>query len=166
MTSIDELSDGQYRSAADTLYRFFAAFEGFDDALQLDFEDERYPARSPAAEDTVPRTGGIVRAPIAAAVFSMEPGLSGVRRYIHGGTTYVCTCAIRARVYDADTDARRRTAAFFDALAAYAVRAGQTFEAEGRTYRIRLSGHPARIALHADGAVWELQFRVELYTSI
>ena len=143
----------QTNSAAESLYRFFAAFEGFDDAHPLGFEAELRTAR----------TGERTTAPtVCAAVFSMEPTLTQVRKYIHGGRTVRGGCTVSARVRDDDGGQRRETAAFFEALAAYVYKNGARYTDGARVFVIRPAAQPARLRLTPDGAVWELRCSTEM----
>ena len=96
------------------------------------------------------------------AVFSMEPTLTWVRRYIHGGGCVRGACTVSARC--ADTDGRQRLdmAAFFASLADYVKERGKRYIAGDRVYTVTPAAHPARLRLTADGAVWELRCSVEI----
>lgn len=138
-------------SAAEALYRFFCAFSGFDGAHPLGFE-----AEMPLAHKASPHKGGF------SAVFSMEPTLTWVRRYVHGGGCVRGACTVSARVPDADGRQRRETAAFFSALAEYVSAQGKRYVVGDRVYTVRPAAHPARLRLTEDGAVWELRCSVEI----
>lgn len=137
------------QAVAEALYRFFAAFDGFDAAHPLGFEAEALTADSGAAE--------------MAAVFIMEPTLTRVRRYINGGGTVRGACTVSGRVREYDGAKRHETAAFFASLAAYVRECGARYEDGGEVYVIRPAANPARLHLQADGAVWELRCSVEIY---
>lgn len=143
-------------SAAEALYRFFAAFDGFDASHPLGFEAETVPGRQGFAQ-------GDVRVPMqCAAVFSMEPTLTQVRRYIHGGRTVRGGCTVSGRVREDGSASRHETAAFFESLADYVREHGARYVDGGRVFSIRVAAHPARLRLTADGAVWELRCAVEM----
>ena len=141
-------------SAAEALYRFFSGFEGFDGTHTLGFEGERPPSRLSDGTQT-PKAH-------LSAVFSMEPVLHMVRRYIHGGGCVRGACTVSARVHDADTAQRMETAAFFSALAAYVREYGAAYADGARVYTVRPAAHPARLRLSADGAIWELRCTFEI----
>ena len=129
--------------AAVSLYRFFAAFAGFDAACPLGFEAE-----------CTGDAGG--------AVFFMEPTPYGVDRYINGSRHIRTSCTVRCRVSDDDTRTRKKTASFFAALTAYITDAGGAYTDGVREYRIRPAAYPARIRVEDGGAVWELRCQVEI----
>ena len=146
-------------SAAEALYRFFCAFSGFDGEHPLGFEAELPPHRSLSGmgeDGTSWNNGGF------SAVFSMEPTLTWVRRYIHGGGCVRGACTVSARC--ADTDGRQRLdmAAFFASLADYVKERGKRYTAGNRVYTVTPAAYPARLRLTADGAVWELRCSVEI----
>ena len=145
-------------STAESLYRFFAAFEGFDASHPLGFEAELVSPRCVGAEE---RTADAV----CAAVFSMEPTLTQVRRYIHGGGTVRGACTVSVRASDTDGAVRRETAAFFAALSDYVREHGCGYDDGVRVFVIRPAAHPTRLRLTDDGAVWELRFSVEIQES-
>jgi hypothetical protein len=150
-------------SAAESIYRFFAAFEGFDEAHPLGFEAE---VMMPRPRCTSGRLGTDDRAaPLCAAVFSMEPVLTDVRRYIHGGRTLRGACTVSGRVRDDDAKQRQETAAFFSALADYVRQHGTRVVDGDRVFGIRPAAHPARLRLTEDGAAWELRCAVEMTES-
>ncbi len=140
--------------AAEALYRFFAGFAGFDDTHTIGFEAEIPPPRRQDGQ----RTPGAV----LSAVFSMEPVLTQVRRYIHGGGSVRGACTVSARVRDADTAHRLDAAAFFAALSDYVRTHGAHHTDGARVFVIRPAAHPARVLLTDDGAVWELRCTVEI----
>jgi len=140
--------------AAEALYRFFAGFAGFDDTHTIGFEAEIPPSRQP--------DGTAAPKAVLSAVFSMEPVLTQVRRYIHGGGCVRGACTVSARVHDADLAGRLETAAFFEALSDYVRAHGAHYVDGSRVFVIRAAAHPARIALTGDGAVWELRCSVEI----
>lgn len=147
-----------YPSAADALYRFFAAFPGFDEAHPLGFE-----AEVPGVQYAVFGQGcSVDGGREMAAVFRMEPTLAQIRRYINGGGTLRGACTVLGRMRDEDAAGRREAASFFSALAEYVRLAGERFEDGGRVFVIRPAAHPARVMLTADGAVWELRCAVEI----
>ena len=151
-------------SAAEALYRFFGTFPGFDDAHPLGFEAELPPRRrlpgtgedGTAAREPSLGDGGF------SAVFSMEPTLTWVRRYIHGGGCVRGACTVSARGSDADGRQRREMAAFFSALADYVTEQGKRYSVGDRVYTVTPAAHPARLRLTEDGAVWELRCSVEI----
>lgn len=148
-------------SAAESIYRFFAAFEGFDEAHPLGFEAE---VRMPRPLCTSGGYGTDDRAvPVCAAVFSMEPVLTEVRRYIHGGRTLRGGCTVSGRVRDEDAKQRYETASFFSSLADYVRQHGERYADGDRVFVIRPAAHPARLRLTGDGAVWELRCTVEIF---
>lgn len=140
--------------AAESLYRFFAGFTGFDGTHTLGFEAEVPPSRQP--------DGTMAPTAVLSAVFSMEPVLTQVRRYIHGGGSVRGACTVSARVRDTDTAGRLETAAFFEALSDYTRAYGAHYTDGNRVFVIRPAAHPARIALTGDDAVWELRCAVEI----
>lgn len=140
------------------LYRFFAAFTGFDAAHSLGYEAEVPEVRGEMGGFGC---GADSTAAEMAAVFTMEPTLTRVRRYINGGGTLRGACTVTGRVRDDDAQKRRETAAFFGALAAYIQKAGARYVDGERVYVIRPAAHPARLRLTGDGAVWELRCSVE-----
>lgn len=129
--------------AAVSLYRFFAAFAGFDAAHPLGFE-------AMAAG-----SGG-------SAAFYMEPAPLQLHRYINGAGRIGTACIVRCLLPDDDTRTRRRTAAFFAALNDYIGAAGGCHTDGTRHFRIRPVAYPARTRLEGGGAVWELRCRVEI----
>ena len=139
-------------TVSEALYRFFAAFDGFDASHPLGFE-----AEVPAARN------GVSDAAEMAAVFTMEPALTYVRRYINGGGQVRGACTVSGRVREYDGAKRHETAAFFAALTEYVRDCGKRYEDGGRVYVIRPAAHPAWLRLHADGAVWELRCSVEIF---
>ena len=149
------------RTAAEVLYRFFCAFSGFDEAHPLGFEAELPPPRT---EITGADAGvsGTTAARAFSAVFSMEPTLHRVRRYIHGGCWVRTACTVSVRGSDSDGRQRREMASFFASLADYVTEYGAQYTAGTRVYRITPAAHPARVRLTADGAVWELRCSVEI----
>jgi len=143
-------------SAAESIYRFFAAVEGFDETHPLGFEAEVMMPRRMCAD-----SGAVV----CAAVFSMEPALTQVRRYIHGGGTLRGACTVSGRVRDDDAKQRHETAAFFASLSDYVKQYGNRVVDGDRVFVIRPAAHPARLRLTEDGAVWELRCTVEITES-
>ncbi len=141
-------------SAAEALYRFFSGFSGFDGTHTLGFEGELPPSRQTDGTQT-PKAR-------MSAVFSMEPVLTQVRRYIHGGGCVRGACTISARVHDTDAAVRLETATFFTALAEYVGARGAHYTDGDRVFVIRPAAHPARLRLTDDGAVWELRCSVEI----
>ncbi len=145
-------------SAAEALYRFFAAFDGFDARHPLGFEVE-----VPGERRDLSGVG--IGAPTAemAAVFSMEPMLTRVRQYVNGGVIVRGACTVSGRVHENDGAKQHETAAFFASLAAYVRTYGERFEDGGRIYVIRPAAHPVRVMMTSDGAVWELRCTAEIY---
>lgn len=129
--------------AAVSLYRFFAAFTGFDASCPLGYESGGTGV-----------TGG--------AVFFMDPTPYREGRYINGSRIVRTSCTVRCCVSDDDTRTRRRTASFFAALTDYITDAGGTYTDGARTFCIRPAAYPARIRLSEGGAVWELRCQVEI----
>ena len=153
-------------TAAEAIYRFFAAFEGFDELHPLGFEAEVMQPRRMCGNSTAVNNGiGSGGAVVCAAVFSMAPELTRVRRYIHGGGTLRGACSVSGRVRDDDAEQRHETAAFFAALSDYVKQYGKRVVDGDRVFVVRPAAHPARLRLTEDGALWELRCTVELTES-
>ena len=145
-------------TAAEALYRFFAAFDGFDAQHPLGFE-----AESPGERQDLSGVGIGSPAAEMASVFTMEPMLTRVRQYVNGSEVIRGACTVSGRVRENDGAKRHETAAFFSSLAAYVRTYGECFEDDGRIYVIRPAAHPVRVMMTSDGAVWELRCTAEIY---
>lgn len=145
-------------TAAEALYRFFAAFEGFDSSHPLGFE-----AEVPGVRRDLSDVGGNAPTTELTAMFMMEPTLSRIRQYVNGGGVVRGACTVSGRVREDDGAKRHETAAFFASLAEYVQTYGERYEDGGRVYVIRPAAHPVRVRLTSDGAVWELRCTAEIY---
>ena len=147
-------------SVAESLYRFFAAFEGFDASHPLGFEGELPSPRGFCqSEYHIQRNGH----PVACtAVFSMDPTMKVVRRYIHGVRTLRGTCSISCFKTYEDMTTSLETAMFFDAFGDYIRTNGKNYTDGDRVYRICPDTLPSRAHITPGGVMWEIRCSVEM----